>query len=143
MDQEHYRKLESMYASAPINAFYAPVMVVSKERAEISCEVSPKHHHSAGAMHGSVYFKMLDDAAFFAVNSLVDDVFVLTTNFNIYLTRPVVSGKIMAIGKVLNQSKQLFIAESILFDEQNREVGRGSGSFMRSKIKLSPDVGYQ
>jgi acyl-coenzyme A thioesterase PaaI-like protein len=36
------------------------------------------HHHSIHAVHGSVYFKALDDAAFFAVNSLVEDVFVLT-----------------------------------------------------------------
>ena len=142
MNEEHYRKLERMYLSAPINEFFEPTLVVSEAQAELTTEVSSKYYHSAGAMHGSVYFKMLDDTAFFAVNSLVEDVFVLTTSFNIYLTRPVVSGKIKAIGKVLNQTKQVFIAESVLFDEQNKVVGRGSGSFMRSKLKLSPEISY-
>jgi acyl-coenzyme A thioesterase PaaI-like protein len=41
---------------------------------------------------GSVYFKMLDDAAFFAVNSIVEDVFVYTVSLNVQLLRPVASG---------------------------------------------------
>ena len=48
----------------------------------------------------SPYFKLLDDAAFFAVHSIVTDVFVLTTSFNINLIRPVSSGVITAKGKV-------------------------------------------
>ena len=63
--EQHYRCLESMYQAAPINDFYKPVMTVSDSYAVIEIEVSDKHHHAAGAMHGSVYFKMLDDAAFF------------------------------------------------------------------------------
>ncbi len=143
MNEEHYRNLERMYASAPINEFYKPTLLVSEAQAELTIEVSSKYYHSAGAMHGSVYFKMLDDAAFFAVNSLVEDVFVLTTSFNIYLTRPVEYGKIRSVGKVLNRTRLVFIAEAVLFDEQDKEVGRGSGTFMRSKLKLSPEIGYQ
>ena len=37
--------------------------------------------HAAGAVHGSYYFKVLDDACYFAANSLVSDVFVLTVSF--------------------------------------------------------------
>jgi len=68
--EEHYRKLENLYASAPINAFYLPVMHISEGAAEIEIEVSHKLFHAAHVVHGSVYFKMLDDAAFFAANSL-------------------------------------------------------------------------
>jgi acyl-coenzyme A thioesterase PaaI-like protein len=46
-----------------------------------------------------LYFKLLDDAAFFAVNSVVRDVFVLTVSFNIYLTRPVSAGELKASGR--------------------------------------------
>ena len=35
--------------------------------------------HTAGAAHGTLFFKMLDDAAFYAANSLVTDRFLLTT----------------------------------------------------------------
>ncbi|MCM3877843.1 MAG: PaaI family thioesterase, partial [Thermoanaerobaculia bacterium] len=83
-----------------------------------------------------------DDAAFFAVNSLVTDVFVLTVTYNVYLTRPVTAGVMTAKGRVVNRSRNLFIAEAELVDDQGRSVGRGSGSFMRSAIPLSPAVGY-
>jgi acyl-coenzyme A thioesterase PaaI-like protein len=89
---DHFRRLERMYASAPINAYFAPHLTVSEGRAEVSIPVRPEFFHAAHAVHGSVYFKALDDAAFFAVNSLVNDVFVLTVTYNVYLTRPVTSG---------------------------------------------------
>ena len=97
---EHYRKLERMYAAAPINAFYAPTRTVGHRTAEVSFEVQPKMHHSAGAMHGSVYFKALDDAAWFAANSIVSETFVLTHTFTVTLLRPVTGGRIRAVGTV-------------------------------------------
>jgi uncharacterized protein (TIGR00369 family) len=104
--------------------------------------VRPDFFHAAHAVHGSVYFKALDDAAFFAVNSLVMDVFVLTVTYNVYLTRPVTEGIMTAAGRVVSRSKNLFVAEAEIVDGRGRSVGRGSGSFMRSTIPLSPDVGY-
>jgi uncharacterized protein (TIGR00369 family) len=92
--------------------------------------------HAAGAIHGSIYFKALD-AAFFAVNSLVSDVFVLTVSYNVYLLRQVSEGTLMAKGRAVHCSRQLF-AEAELFDDRSREVARGSGSFMRSTIALTP-----
>ncbi|MCP3859441.1 MAG: PaaI family thioesterase, partial [Phycisphaeraceae bacterium] len=85
---------------------------------------------------------VMDDAAFFAVNSLVEDVFVLTVSFNIYLLRPVVGGTMSATGKVVNASRNLWIAESTLVDGDCRTLGRGSGSFMRSKSALVDVKGY-
>jgi len=140
--EQHYRCLESMYQAAPINEFYKPVMTVTDSHAVIEIEVGEKHQHSAGAMHGSVYFKMLDDAAFFAANSLEKDVFVLTTSFTTYLTRPVTSGKIRAQGKVVNKNKTQFITEAVLFDEDGNDVGRGNGIFVKSKMPLGSAKGY-
>jgi uncharacterized protein (TIGR00369 family) len=94
-------------------------------------------------VHGSVYFKLLDDSAFFAVNSIVEDAFVLTTSFNSNLVRPVSSGKIEAIGQVRFESKNLFMAESTLYDEKGNEIAFGSGSFVKSKINLSEEIGYK
>jgi len=138
----HFRSLESMYAAAPINEFYKPVMTVTQGEAEIEIEVSAKHHHSGGGVHGSVYFKMLDDAAFFAANSLEEEVFVLTTSFTTYLTRPVAAGKIRAQGKVVNSNKTQFIAEAVLYDDKDREIARGNGIFVRSKMALKDAAGY-
>lgn len=59
-----------MYLAAPINKIYPPKIWVSEASAEIQIDVKPEYFHGAGAVHGSVIFKLLDDAAFFATNSL-------------------------------------------------------------------------
>ena len=138
----HFSRLESMYAAAPVNKIYEPVMEVSEGEAVIEIELSEKYHHSAGGVHGSVYFKMLDDAAFFAANSLEDEFFVLTTSFTTYITRPVASGKMKAVGKVVNKNRSQFIAESVVYDADDREIGRGNGIFVRGKLPLVEAAGY-
>lgn len=140
--QSHFESLVSMYAAAPINQIYRPTMVVREGEAQIEIELSEKYHHAAGGVHGSVYFKMLDDAAFFAANSLETEFFVLTTSFTTYLTRPVATGTMKAIGKVVNQNKTQFIAESVVYDDEGREIGRGSGIFVRGKLPLKEAAGY-
>jgi acyl-coenzyme A thioesterase PaaI-like protein len=78
---------------------------------------------------------------FFAANSLVPDVFVFTINFNTYLTRPVSSGVLVASGQVVSQSRRLIVAEAVVCTDGGDEVGRGSGSFIRSRLPLSPEIG--
>ena len=141
----HLRKLERMYLAAPVNnqVYNGITIVISEEKAELTLKIEEKYFHAANAIHGSVYFKMLDDAAFFAVNSIIRDVFVYTVSFNIQLLRPVSSGIIKSIGELKFKSSNLFIADSILLDENNKLVGRGSGNFMKSKIELTQDIGYK
>lgn len=145
MNPEHYNKLERMYLQANINtALYDTTTVkISEGLAQIELEISEKYFHALGAIHGSVYFKLLDDAAFFAVNSIVKDVFVLTTSFNINLIRPVDKGIITSVGKIKFKSKNLFVAESIVYNEDGKEVAFGTGNFAKSKIELSEKIGYK
>lgn len=141
--EEHFRKLERMYASAPTNSYYQPALRIGAGTAEVVIQVRPDFFHAAGAVHGSVYFKVLDDAAFFAANSLVTDTFVLTVSFNVYLVRPVREGEMRSTGRVVHHSRRLLVAESVVTDTQGREVARGSGTFMPSAIPLGPEVGYR
>jgi uncharacterized protein (TIGR00369 family) len=138
----HYRKLERMYLAAPINKMFVPKINIERGNAEVSIQIQPEYFHAADAVHGALYFKLLDDAAFFAVNSLVEDVFVLTASFNLYFMRPVSKGDMIATGKVIQESSRLYIAESHLLDSDGREIARGSGTFMKSNIALEPQVGY-
>jgi uncharacterized protein (TIGR00369 family) len=141
-NEKHYRALEKMYLAAPINQIYKPRITVSAESAEIEIDVSEKLFHAARAVHGSVYFKMLDDAAFFAANSIEKDYFVLTVSFTTNLTRPISGGLMKSIGKVVNKTKTQIIAEAIVYDGEGREIGRGSGVFVRGKLPLVDAMGY-
>jgi uncharacterized protein (TIGR00369 family) len=138
----HFVALQSMYLAAPINDFYRPSIEVSEAQATIEIGVSSKLFHAANAVHGSVYFKMLDDGAFFAANSLEREVLVLTTSFTTYLTKPVSSGRLRSVGRVVNRNRSQFIAESVVYNSEGAEVGRGSGIFVRSKIPLAEAQGY-
>lgn len=140
--EEHYRKLERLYLAAPTNVYYRPSIRISEGEAEIVVPVRSDFYHAADAVHGSVYFKVLDDACFFAANSVVTDVLVLTVTFNIYFTRPASEGDLRATGKLIHRSRRLFVSEGTLFDASGRQLARGSGSFMRSDIRLDPAAGY-
>ncbi len=140
---EHYRKLERMYAAAPTNDYYGSQLTVGQRCAEVRIAVRPDFHHAAGAMHGSIYFKALDDATFFAANAIVEDVFVLTARFEIEFLRPVSSGEIRAEGRVVNDDGHRIEAAGELFDEQGRLVGRGVGYFARSTLTLNSVASYR
>ena len=140
---DHYRRLERMYlTAATINDYFQPKITIGDGTAVIRIEVDPKFFHAAGAVHGSVYFKAMDDAAFFAANSVVEDVFVLTTSFNIHLLRPVTEGTLIATGTLVSATKSLLIADAELKDDRDRLVGRGTGTFMKSTMLLADVPGY-
>ena len=137
MDKIHYTKLENMYLAAPINNFYNPTINISKGKSEISIGVKKEFFHAANAVHGSVYFKMLDDAAFFAANSVVDDVFVLTASFETKLLRPIDTGKLIAKGRIVQDLGNKFEASAKLFNLEGKLIATGKGIFVKSKILLS------
>ena len=137
INSDHYIKLENMMHAASFVQLTGARVSVKKGEAHITLPVKKKFFHAAGAMHVALYFLALDNAAFFAANSLVEDVFVLTTSFTTYITRPVSEGIIKSIGKVVNQNRSQFICESVLFDSKEKEIARTTGIFVRSKDRKS------
>lgn len=139
----HYRALERLYASAPVNArFNSELNLPGEGRSRLVFHVDEQFHHAAGAAHGTIYFKMLDDAAFYAANTLVSDRFLLTTSFNLHFTKPVRTGEVVAEGRWVSGRRRVLVAEARLVDAEGDEIGRGTGTFMRSHIPLSGLPGY-
>jgi acyl-coenzyme A thioesterase PaaI-like protein len=92
--QLHWRALERLYEAAPINRLFASRLEIAEAgAATIRFVIEPDCFHAAGAAHGTIYFKMLDDAAFYAANTLISDRFLLTTSFNLHFTKPVRGGR--------------------------------------------------
>ncbi|MFA9199951.1 MAG: PaaI family thioesterase [Cypionkella sp.] len=139
----HYRALERLYAAAPVNGLFpSRLEVVGEGRARLTFTIDRGVFHAAGAAHGTIYFKMLDDAAFYAANTLVTDRFLLTTSFNLHFTKPVREGEVTAEGRWISGRKRVLVAESRLVDAAGDEISRGTGTFMRSRIALSSLAGY-
>jgi uncharacterized protein (TIGR00369 family) len=141
-NEEHFHRLENLYHNAPINQHYLPKINISEGRAEVILKIRPVFHHGGHYVHGGVYFKHLDDAAYFAVNSLVEDVTVATVSFNIYFTRPIAEGEMRAAGCVVHASQRIFVAEAEMTDASGHQIARGSGMYMRTRVPLTGEVGY-
>ena len=143
-EQAHLRALESLYNSAPINRLFESRLTLPEAgKSEIRFAVAPDSFHAAGAAHGTLYFKMLDDAAFYACNGLVSDRFLLTTAFNLHFTKPMRDGEARAEGRWISGKRRVFVAEARIVDSEGEECARGTGTFMRSHIALSGLDGYR
>jgi uncharacterized protein (TIGR00369 family) len=139
----HYRALESLYRHAPVNGlFESRLEIVEAGFARIRFEVSDALFHAAGAAHGTLYFKMMDDAAFYACNSLITDRFLLTTAFNLIFTRPLRAGPATAEGRWASGRRRVLVGEARLIDSEGELAASGTGTFMRSHIPLSGLPGY-
>ncbi len=140
----HFRALENLYRSAPVNRmFESRLTILEAGRSEILFTVDPQTYHAAAAAHGTLYFKMLDDAAFYAANSLVTDRFLLTTAFNLHFTKPLRDGEARAEGRWISGKRRVFVAEARIVDSSGDECARGTGTFLRSHIALSGLAGYR
>ncbi|WP_033920561.1 PaaI family thioesterase [Sphingomonas sp. 37zxx] len=142
--EAHHRALESLYAAAPINRLFESRLEIPEAGlARIHFTIDPRYFHAAGAAHGTSYFKMLDDAAFYAANSLVTDRFLLTTQFNLLFTAPLREGPVIAEGRWISGQRRVFVADARLIAGDGEEAARGTGTFMRSRIPLAGLPGYQ
>ena len=139
----HFRRLEALYRSAPVNRqFESRIEITGPGQARIHFKVDEGSFHAAGAAHGTLYFKMLDDAAFYAANSLISDRFLLTTAFNLHFTRPMRAGEAIAEGRWISGRRRVTIADAHIIGPDGEEAARGTGTFLRSHIPLSSLPGY-
>ncbi|NNC84686.1 MAG: PaaI family thioesterase [Bacteroidia bacterium] len=136
--QKHFSLLEDLYLCAPIQSLHPSTTIsVEDRKATIQMPVNEKHLHAAKGMHGSVYFRLLDDAAFFAANSIELNYFVLTGSFNVKLLKPVTAGLLKSIGNIKEANDKKIIASSELFNEKGETIAKGEGIFIRSKVLLN------
>ena len=128
----------NMYGNAPINAIYKPVLSIEKEgTASIKYTVNDDHFHAGGYLHGSAIFKLLDDAAFFAAQSLEPRYFVVTASYNANFIRPINEGILVGYGTVIESTKTQIFADSVIKNEDGKLIAKGSGIFMKSTIDLA------
>lgn len=140
--QAHHRRLEEMYHSAPCNQAYDPSLDVQAGRAVVEMPVEETMHHAAGAVHGAWVFKLLDDSAFFAANSLVEDTFVLTVNFDVHLIAPVTRGPLRGEAEVVHEGTSSLLADARVLDGNGDQVARGTGTFVKGRTPLDDIEGY-
>ncbi len=143
MNHEHFNRLERMFHAAPIqDILIGAKLQVQKGRATYSLNISKDYFHAANALHGAIYFKLLDDSAYFAAASLEEEYFLLTKSYTIHFKRPVEIDRLMAVGEVTSVDENEITCKSKITNASGKVVAEGEGVFVKSKKRLKDQAGY-
>jgi uncharacterized protein (TIGR00369 family) len=136
--QAFYDALMKILPLAPINKLYQPRnLVVRKGEASLEMPVLEQFFNGGYMLHGSAYFKGLDETAWFAANSLADKFALATTSFTTYILRSVRTGNLQVRARVISATKNLVVVESDMFNDSDILVARGSGTFQPTQIPIT------
>lgn len=144
METAHWKKLENLFLRANIQQLYTGISIqVSDNEACISWPVDSSHFHGANALHGASYFKLLDDAAYFAAASKHTSTFLVTGSYSLKFLKPVHAGIITAKGLANESAGKYIKSTSRLFNEKGDLLAEGSGIFIPTATLWSSLKAYQ
>jgi uncharacterized protein (TIGR00369 family) len=98
-------------------------------RVVLEIEAGPQHRHGGGVVQGGVITQIADAAMGMSLGTLQEDgMWNTTIELKINFIRPVISGRIRAVGRVVEMKQTLFFGEADVLDEQDRLVARASST---------------
>ncbi|WP_406497600.1 PaaI family thioesterase [Streptomyces sp. NBC_01604] len=115
---------------------------VAEGRAVFSLVPGEEHYNPIGSVHGGVYATLLDSAAGCAVQSTLPPgmgytSLDLTVKFLKRIT--VDTGRVRAIGTIVNRGRQTALAEATLVDAQDRLLAHATSSCLLFPVPVSED----
>ncbi|GGV10206.1 phenylacetic acid degradation protein [Streptomyces filipinensis] len=106
---------------------------VESGRAVFVLEPGEEHYNPIGSVHGGVYATLLDSAAGCAVQSALPAGMGYTSlDLSVKFLRPITvdTGKVRAVGTILNQGRRTALAQAELFDSEDRLLAHATSSCM-------------
>jgi uncharacterized protein (TIGR00369 family) len=98
-------------------------------RVVLELEAGPQHRHGGGVVQGGVITQIADAAMGMSLATLQEDgVWNTTIELKINFIRPVISGRIRAVGRVVEMKQTLMFSEADVLDDQDRLVARASST---------------
>ncbi|MFF7357164.1 PaaI family thioesterase [Streptomyces filipinensis] len=113
---------------------------VESGRAVFVLEPGEEHYNPIGSVHGGVYATLLDSAAGCAVQSALPAGMGYTSlDLSVKFLRPVTvdTGKVRAVGTILNQGRRTALAQAELFDSEDRLLAHATSSCMLFPVSRS------
>jgi uncharacterized protein (TIGR00369 family) len=100
-------------------------------RVVLELEAGPQHRHGGGVVQGGVITQIADAAMGMSLATLQEDgVWNTTIELKINFLRPVVEGRLRAVGRVVEMKQTLMFSEADVLDDQGRLVARASSTCM-------------
>lgn len=107
----------------------ARIAEVEDGRAVVELDVHAGHRHEGGVVQGGIITQIADAAMGMSLMTRQDDGMANTTiELKINFLRPVVDGRLRAIGRVVEMRKALLFSEADVVDEQGRLVAHASST---------------
>jgi uncharacterized protein (TIGR00369 family) len=100
-------------------------------RVVLELEAGSQHRHGGGVVQGGVITQIADAAMGMSLATLQEDgLWNTTIELKINFIRPVTSGRIRAVGRVVEMKQTLMFSEADVLDDQGRLVARASSTCM-------------
>ena len=100
-------------------------------RVVLELHAGPQHRHGGGVVQGGVITQIADAAMGMSLATLQEDgMWNTTIELKINFLRPVVEGRLRAVGRVIEMKQTLLFSEADVLDEQGRLVARASSTCM-------------
>jgi uncharacterized protein (TIGR00369 family) len=98
-------------------------------RVVVELVAGPQHRHGGGVVQGGVITQIADAAMGMSLATLqADGIWNTTIELKINFIRPVIEGRLQAIGRVIEVRQTLLFSEADVVDEQGRLVARASST---------------
>jgi len=141
--QEHFERLERMHIKSPINNLLNSKIKIKQGETKLNFKTNKDMNNALNKIHNAYKFMALEVAAFFAANSLIEDVLVSTKSFEILFSKPTTSNELIAFAKFSEKSMGNYIISIDLYDTKKNLVAKAKGVFRRSKNILKDIKNYQ
>ena len=100
-------------------------------RVVLELPVGPQHRHGEGVVQGGVITQIADAAMGMTLATLQEDgMWNTTIELKINFLRPVMAGRLRAVGRVVEMKQTLFFSEADVIDDKGRLVARASSTCM-------------
>jgi uncharacterized protein (TIGR00369 family) len=128
------RRAAEMLKAAPdgwMATLGARITEAAPGRVVLELEAGPEHRHGGGVVQGGVITQIADAAMGMSLGTLQEDgLWNTTIELKINFLRPVISGRIRAVGRVVEMKQTLFFSEAEVLDEKGRLVAKASSTCM-------------
>ena len=134
MTVKNARRAQELLAAKPdgwMATLGARIAESEPGRVVLELEAGPQHRHGGGVVQGGVITQIADAAMGMSLATLQEDgLWNTTIELKINFLRPVVEGRLRAVGRVVEIKQTLMFSEADVLDDQGRLVARASSTCM-------------
>jgi uncharacterized protein (TIGR00369 family) len=128
------KRADALLAARPdgwMETLGARIAEAEPGRVVLELEAGPQHRHGGGVVQGGVITQIADAAMGMSLATLQEDgMWNTTIELKINFLRPVVAGRLRAIGRVVEMRQSLLFSEADVIDDRERLVARASSTCM-------------